>query len=363
VNPALISPSMMNNIYEFVTVRGGGLIFIAGPRYTPLAYRETPLAALLPMNIDAVSIPGPDAVISDSFRPRLTPLGRSSPMLQLADSPAANEKLWREELAPLRWFASISEIRPGVRVLAEHPTLKTNRGLPFPILCLQFVGAGKVVFQATDETHRWRYRVGDTYFARYWIQTIRYLSRSKLLSGDRAIELALDREQYRRGDDVNLRVRFLDDRLAPAKDDGVTVVVEQEGGERRNLSLHRHSSERGIFEGSAGPLAEGNYRAWLAAPVATGQPPSRAFTVVAPPGELARLQMDTAELREAAKISSGKFYTLATTGKLLNDLPRGRQVRIESMPPKPIWNAPLLVGLFVALLTFEWLMRKRLGLL
>ena len=45
VNPSLLSPSIMNNIYEFVTVRGGGLIFIAGPRYTPLAYRETPLAA------------------------------------------------------------------------------------------------------------------------------------------------------------------------------------------------------------------------------------------------------------------------------------------------------------------------------
>ena len=38
-------------------------------------------------------------------------------------------------------------------------------GLPLPIVCLQFVGAGKVVFHATDETHRWRFRVGDIYFA------------------------------------------------------------------------------------------------------------------------------------------------------------------------------------------------------
>jgi hypothetical protein len=363
VNPALLSPSIMNNIYEFVTVRGGGLIFIAGPRYTPLAYRDTPLAALLPMSIDAVNVPGPEAIVSDSFRPRLSPLGRSSPMMQLADTPAANEKLWREDLAPLRWFATVTEIRPGVRVLAEHPMLKGSRGMPLPIICLQFVGAGKIVFHATDETHRWRFRVGDAYFARYWIQTIRYLSRSKLLSGDRAVELSLDREEYRRGDEVNVRVRFLDDRSAPAKDDGVLVVVEQEGGERRTVTLHRHASERGVFEGSAGPLADGNYRVWLAEPVSGSQPPSRAFTVVAPPGELARLQMDAAELREAAKISSGKFYTIATAGKMISDLPRGRPLRIESLPPQPIWNAPLLVGLFVTLLGFEWLMRKRLGLL
>src|SRR4029453_7458007 len=75
VNPALLSPSIMNNIYEFVTVRGGGVIFIAGERYTPLAYRDTPLAALFPMNLDTVVLPDPDVAITDSFRPRLTPLG------------------------------------------------------------------------------------------------------------------------------------------------------------------------------------------------------------------------------------------------------------------------------------------------
>ena len=34
-----------------------------------------------------VSVPDPDAVISESFRPRLTPLGLASPMVQLADAP------------------------------------------------------------------------------------------------------------------------------------------------------------------------------------------------------------------------------------------------------------------------------------
>jgi hypothetical protein len=363
VNPSLLSPSILNNIYEFVTVRGGGVIFIAGPRYTPLAYRDTRLAPLLPMNLDTVSIPDPDAVLAEAFRPRLTPLGLASPTMQLADTAAANEKLWREELTPLRWFASVPDVRPGVRVLAEHPTRRTDRGLPLPIICLQFVGAGKVVFHATDETYRWRFRVGDVYFARYWIQTIRYLCRAKLLAGNRTAELSTDREEYRRGDAVNLQVRFLDDRLAPAQDDGVMVVVEREAGQRRNIILHRQASERGVFAGSAGPLEGGQYRAWIAAPTLAGEPPSRQFAVVAPLGELARTQMDTAELREAATITGGKFYTFATASRLLSDLPRGRQVRIESLPPEPIWNAPIFAGLFVALIAAEWLLRKRVGML
>jgi hypothetical protein len=363
VNPSLLSPSIMNNIYEFVTARGGGVIFIAGPRYTPLVYRDTPLAALLPMNLDTVSVPDPKAVIADSFRPRLTPLGMAHPTMQLADTAAANERLWHDELTPLHWFARIPDLHPGVRVLAEHPIHRTDRGTPLPIICLQFLGAGKVVFHATDETHRWRFRVGDVYFARYWVQTIRYLCRAKLLSGNRAAELSADREEYRRGDAVNLRVRFLDDRLAPPQDDGVMLIVEREAGQRKQISLDRQASDRGLFEGSAGLLPDGKYRAWLVVPTLTPQPPACQFTVVGPPGELARTKMDAAELREAASISAGKFYTFASAGKLLADLPRGRQVRIESLPSKPIWNAPLLAGLFVVLLATEWLLRKRFGML
>jgi hypothetical protein len=363
VNPALLSPSIMQNVYEFVTVRGGGLVFIAGPRHTPLAYRDSPLAPLFPMDIDAVSVPDLDASVTDSFRPRLTPLGQTSPTMQLADSPAASDRLWREGLPPLRWLATVQGVRPGVRVLAEHPTKVGEGGTPLPVICLQFVGAGKVLFHATDETYRWRFRAGDVYFARYWIQSIRYLCRAKLLAAGRAAELTTDRQEYRRGEAVRLRVRFFDDRLAPQTDDGVVVVVQREGGERRNITLRRNATARGVFEGAAGALADGKYRAWIASPTLEGQPPSQEFQITAPPGELARTRMDAAELTGAAKISFGKFYRFGQTGKLLDDLPRGRQVRIESLPPKPLWNAPLLAGLFVVLIAAEWLLRKRVGLL
>ncbi len=363
VNPSLLSPSIMQNIYEFATVRGGGVVFVAGPKFTPLAFRDTPLAPLFPMDLDTVRLPDADAIVKDEFRPRLTPLGQASSTMQLADTPTASDKLWRDGLPGLRWFVTAPNVRPGVRVLAEHPTAVGDDGRPLPIICLQFVGAGKVLFHATDETHRWRFRVGDAYFARYWIQSIRYLCRAKLLSSGRTAEIDTDRDEYRRGDTVALRVRFLDDRIAPQADDGVAIVVEREAGQRRTVTLRRNAAERGVFEGTAGQLADGKYRAWIAAPTLTGQPPAKEFTIVAPPGELARTRMDTAELTAAAKTSLGKFYRLQEADKLQGDLPRGRQVRIESLPPRPIWNAPLLAGLFVLLIAGEWLLRKRVGLL
>ena len=126
---------------------------------------------------------------------------------------------WKTELRSNRW----------------HFARQWSRYLP--VIMLHFIGAGKIVFHATDETHRWRFRVGDVYFARYWVQTIRYLARSKLLSGSRTVEITTDREQYRRGDDVVMRVRFLDDRLAPPADDGVMVNLEAESAQRRPNAL------------------------------------------------------------------------------------------------------------------------------
>ena len=230
------------------------------------------------------------------------------------------------------------------------------------MICLQFIGAGKVVFHATDETHRWRFRVGDIYFARYWLQTIRYLCRSRLLAGNRAVELSTDRREYRVGDAVNLRLRFLDDRLAPPADDGVSVLVQSTSSERRTVTLHRHATDRGVFEGTSGVLPPGEYQATVAAPATGDAQPTQRFAVTAPPGELARTEMDAATLRQAAAVSGGKFYTFETATRLLDDLPRSQPARVERLPPLPIWNAPAIAALFIALIAAEWVARRRLGL-
>ncbi len=363
VDPSFLSKSVMENITAFVEERGGGLIFVAGPRHTPLSYRETPLAKLLPIDLDTATAPPLGAVLEDEYAIQPTRLGIDSPQMQLESSLAASLGVWRS-LPGVYWLLEASDLRHGARALAIDPTRTGSSGENLPVICMQFVGAGKVIFHATDESYRWsRHEAGEHYFARYWIQTIRYLSRSKLLDGSRLAELTSDREEYRRGQPVRLRVRFFDDRLAPAHDDGVTVVLEREGSKRRQITLHRDTAARGVFEGTASNLTDGNYRAWIATPTLEGRPPSQRFAVVAPPGEQARLEMDAADLRSAAKTSQGKFYTIETARKLLKELPRGRQVRIESLPPTPIWNLPIWAALFVVLIATEWLLRKRVGLL
>ena len=71
------------------------------------------------------------------------------------------------------------------------------------------------MFNAVDDTWRWRFRVGDRYFGRFWIQTIRFLARSKLVGKSQA-EVQTDRRRYQRNQPIQIRVRFPNPGLVPA---------------------------------------------------------------------------------------------------------------------------------------------------
>ena len=117
-NPAFFSTSLLNNLADFVRVRGGGLVFLCGPRHTPLAYRGTPLADLMPIVPDAATVPPTTTPLEQSFVTSPTSLGLTSPLVQLSDEPAAVETVWRE-FPPLRWLVQTGEMRAGARVLVE----------------------------------------------------------------------------------------------------------------------------------------------------------------------------------------------------------------------------------------------------
>jgi len=360
VNPSLLSANAIANLVDFVKEKGGGAIFFSGPEHTPLAYRNTPLAEILPIDLTSATLPAPD-LLEKEFRVEPTDLGMAKPQMQLGDSLAETAEIWRS-LPGIRWLLEIQTLRPAAQVLAEHPTRLTTDGRKMPILLFQIAGAGKVLFHATDETHLWRGRVGDKYFARYWVQAIRYLSRSKLLGDDKSARLVTDRTKYRRGEPVRFQLRFIDERLVPAADRKVSIMFEREGETRRPVTLSQSAHSTAVYEGQADKLTEGRYHAWVVDPALSGEP-STDFQIVPPAGETERSQMDLAELSQAAAETRGKFYRYAGAHRLLNDLPEGRPVPIESLPPTPLWNKWPILLLFLCVLVSEWLLRKRKGML
>jgi hypothetical protein len=241
-------------------------------------------------------------------------------------------------------------------VLAVHPTLSGSDG-KLPIVLYQFVGAGKSMFNAVDDTWRWRFRVGDRYFGRYWIQTIRFLARSKLL-GRKQAEVSTDRRRYQRNQPVQVRVRFPNPGIAPTSGE-VVVQVERKGQGPRKLVLKASPGTRNVFEGALPQVVEGEYEIrLLPPPVLEGPIPSTAFRVDAPAGELERVQMNESELIRAAATSGGKFYTpprrraCSRTSQAAEGAARHR----SADPALEYLAGP---GAVPGVITAEWLLRKR----
>ena len=360
VNPAFLSVSVMQHIVDFVMERGGGVMFLSGPQFTPLAYRDSPLATLLPIDPTTATIPPADQVLQEATTVRPTPLGLSAAHLQLGDTPAESERLW-QRLPGLYWFLTAPDIRPAARVLAVLPRRLGPQGEPLPAILLQFVGAGKVILHTTDETYRWsRFPGSSEYYSRYWLQSLRYLSRSKLETSEQIAEITTDRQQFRRGETVRLRVRFFQERQARPKTTASFCWCNN-WADAGNKSLLNETQFGELFEGSLSGLADGQYRVWLA--TSSEQAAARTFTVAAPPGEQARITLDAPDLRKAGKTARGAYAPVGEAQRLLSQLPRGRRITIESLPPEPLWNSSLVAAGFVALVSLEWLLRKRSGML
>lgn len=188
-------------------------------------------------------------------------------------------------------------------------------------------------------------------------------SAAQLLSDRQPIAMTTDAQQYAEGDPVLLRVLFRDERLAPVDDHGVAVALEDEQGQRKSVVLSRTTTDRGLFETTLTDFAVGEYQVRLVAPTVSEQPAPLHFSVDSLRQEGSRLEMDAVDLKLAAATSGGRYYTIRDASRLLRSLPAGDQVRIESSDPLPIWNSAWLAALFVALLTTEWILRKRAGLL
>lgn len=354
-DPGFLSQSQMQNIAQFVTEKGGGLLFIAGENFDPLSYRGTPLENLLPIELGEARNPTAIGAPITAFRPDLTSEGRSSPIFRFGDDEASSAQIW-QGLPELFWLLEAPRKKPAALVLAEHPSMTGSDG-KLPIFVYQFVGAGKTMFNAVDDTWRWRFRVGDKYFGRFWIQTIRFLARSKLL-GQRQAEVQTDRRRYQRSQPIQIRVRFPNPAVAPATGE-VNVQVER-SGQSRKLTLKAAPGIRNVFEGALPQAPEGEYTVrLLPPPVLEGQMPTTTFRVDPPAGELERTQMNEPELRRAAKISGGKFYTAQATSSLLRDLPKPQKVPLDTDPPIPLWNTWPVLVLFLGLITAEWVLRKR----
>ncbi|MEZ6056425.1 MAG: hypothetical protein R3C01_06945 [Planctomycetaceae bacterium] len=360
---------------EYVGVQGSGLILIAGMEFNPLSYRGTSIETLLPVYLEtedaslgtAAETPtgagGAELPLDGSLRFRIerTQEGKSWPFLHLADTPARDTEAWNSLPAEFDWLADTPRKKPGAQVLAVHPHRQGVHGKS-PVLAVQRYGRGLVLYQATDELWKWRRRVEDLYYGRYWSQAIRSLAKSRQDHADVAT-LTTDRSEYDLGDTVRLRL-FLPEQTLPDQVERVdtgdaSISLITGPGERRIVTLRRVSGPAPLFEGTIESLPIGNFRCVQNEPLPGEEPATCEFKVQQAQRELAERQMNRADLIEAARVSHGRFLTIEDASELVESLPAGRPDRLAESRPIPLWNRVEVLLLVTLLLGAEWIFRKQ----
>jgi hypothetical protein len=358
----------LKNLADFVRERGGGLLVLGGERFSPAALKNTPLKDVLPIDLtgERVSNVDPEDGLEETYRMELTPIGRMHPMFRFSPDEKENDDIF-SRLKEFYWFSDGYVPKRAAEVLATHPTLKAAKGAEkHPLILQQFAGSGRCMFFGVNELWRWNWREDQQHYNQFWIQSVRYLARTKV----GRIELRLDRQTpYRRGEPIKVHVRFPDDERPPSDKTEVKVVVERRAPgksadrETRAIQLSKLEGSRATFEAILTTTPEGEYKFWLSEPVAKPRPQAEC-KVLAPPGEMERLRMNQPEMEQAAAATLGKFYSLATADRLIDELPPGTRVTVSAAgPPFLLWNMAGLFLLALALLTTEWLLRKQKNLL
>ena len=368
----------LRDLADFVKEKGGGLLFLCGEHGTPAAYADTPLAEVLPVvpgDAPMVTRPPEELPITEGFRPKWTPTGQQHPLFLLSPDVGESNRVWNQ-FQELLWFAKGYRPKPLTRVLATHPTLRAEGGAAgenHPLIVQQFVGNGPVLFFGFDDTWRWRFRNDEEHFDRFWMQTMRVLSRSRVRRPEVRVK---DKTEFRRDEKVTVQVRFPIEAPAPAGATPVRVTMTRSplqkpdgtpgpgATEIGTLTLTRTPGPTVLFEATLARAPEGEYRFELTDPEVPGSRPFATARVLPPMDERERTELNRSDLVAAASISGGGFYTLATANDIFNDLKNLQRVPLnQPCPPVPLWNQPLVYVLLLSLLLAEWLLRKRERLL
>lgn len=349
IDPEKLPDNAIENIASFVSEGSGSLVILSGKRFTPVAYRNTELERLLPIELSPTRLGAEAAIASRPIRLQLTEAGLAEGFLNLEEDPDKAQERW-SKLPPVYWVTKTERAKPAAKTYLVNPNGN------YPVIAMQRYGAGEVMWVGTENTWRWRRNTGDLYHTRFWGQVVQRMAGRRLATGSRRSELRSDRSIAREGDRFTVFARLLDQSFQPRTDETIRAVLSESGsqpGPPRTVTLRAIPGSPGEYRAEFPAGEPGRYK--LGLPDDTGS--GIDLTVRGTDREFTQTAMDINTLQEIASITGGQFLreeNLHEFPSILNLEPTEIRLSRES----ELWNSPLYFILLLLPLTIEWFMRK-----
>ena len=386
VDASQFTPAQLENTLEFVRTRGGGLLMLGGSsslgnHELAGSYINTPIAQCLPVELELGSPPalpaprrrtsstiGSQTAKSTAYKLQLTSEGKVENLMALADTPTDNLERWKI-LPSLKGYSKVKRAKAGALVLAEHPTDGNEFGNRI-LIAIHNYNAGRVMVFTPHTSRRWQMipsdEQGNQPFwhqedspERFWRQVARWLTTAP----KEHIKLDIAKTAYTLKELIVIEVTATDQQFQLTNSAKIRAIVVDETGKRKELKLEQVLGKDGFYTARFIPNQYGEYTVTATGTLAgenLGEQQTL-FEVKASYAEFSNAELNTALLKTLAEGSGGKYYAMEEAAQLVNQIPL-----VESATSKitdvDIWNIPLIFGALIALLGFEWFLRKRGGL-
>jgi hypothetical protein len=341
---------------------GAGFLMIGGYHSLgPGGYGGTAIEDVLPVNVGSRDI----GQITDPFLPVLTPDGRAHPIFANIAKffpTASGSAPALGGLPPLEGCVKVVGPKPTATVLASYPAAS---GTPMPVLAVQPAGKGRAAVFTGDTTRNWqqapRALNQESPFTRFWGQIVRWLAnRNEPIKAEAGIAAHTDKAYYEPDSPVTI-VAVVRDKQGEGTDQArVTAHVSGPQGAAETVSLSPVPGSGGTYNGTFEPKRPGTFEIVVEAKLAetTLHADKVAVDVGRPNLEFDRLDLDDRRLAAIASATGGKYVHIRTADRLLADLNRQEQKRRVTYET-PLYWPRFFWPVFVAVLTTEWVLRKR----
>lgn len=383
VRPEVFTADQIRSLREHIEVRGGGLIWIGGPAWTPDAWRGTPLADLLPFTgagpqTDTIGEPVVMAPTDAAERLGVLRLGATANdgWPEAVSDPASgwSQLRWAQRITPEQLKPATEVLAVGVpaAALAGPAPAPAARDAGWPLVMSMRFGAGRSLYVATDEIWRWRFGRGEALPERFWLQMVRLLARESLSRSARPAVVTLAPGRPTVGEPARVTIELLDEALVELDLPELVVRVQRRPGPgeseieaetfTRELTLRRDPGSPRRYAATWTPPAAGD---WSFEPVDSALAALglgiEARAALAD-DELRRPETDHALLARLADATGGRVLAPDRLAEVSTLLPN-RQLRIVHERQETLWDSPLALIVLLTLLTGEWVGRRIIRLI
>lgn len=368
--PENLPVSVQESLIEYLNLRGGTLVMIAGQEAMPHAYVDHPLEDILP--VQKLDLSASKNATRYSFR--LTEEGKDHNALMIGGTKESTQIAWDfvNRFSPLHHVSDWRQPRASAHTLIaavpkgsldEEADAKSSA-----FLCWQPVGRGRVVYLSGPDTYRLRYLRGDALHYRFWGQLLRWSIASDLSAGTKFVRIRTDKSRYQKQEDVRVTVKLVDSEGVPVVAEDLEVRVTSDNDER-SVPLTPIADIPGEYLAEVRSLSPGEYQVEPIGSVvtelqqnSTDELASASFTVqVDAPMELVDTRCDRALAQQIADITGGQVLppTAVEEALELTDLEPIVSERIET---RPLWLEWKYLWIVFGCLQIEWMIRKWKGL-